>query len=170
MGRFAFVVLTTLVVLAADMPPARADVLTTIGDVTTGPGGSVQLPVSLSGTGNAVGGVQLDLLYPTAVFSLTNPSDPCALVSGRPGDVYTSLPSSPPPPSGMTRLRIIVLDTGGDSYGDGSLLTCGFTAASGAPLTTYNLDVEEYFVSDTVGNLLPASVDEGSIRLCSGCC
>ena len=62
---------------------AHAQVLSTqIGAVQGQPGTTGSVPITMSGGGGRVAGVQIDILYDSSAFSMANPS--CTAASGVP--------------------------------------------------------------------------------------
>ena len=117
------------------------------------------------------GDLDLDILFPTAVLEVTDPNNACTLASGQPGTMVTSLPDSPAPPAGQSRLRFIVLDLNGNHYADGALVTCSFQVKINAPRGTHTISGSQLGVSDGNGNLMSSSVTGGVLTIsCGGCC
>jgi hypothetical protein len=145
----------------------------TLGDKVSARGCSAAVPVKMSGVGGAVGGVQLDVLFPQSVFAFAS----CTLTAGLPGEMDATLVSDPTTPPGMQRLRIVVLNMNNSVYADGTLGTCAFSIPSSAALGTYQLqidgtnDVPE--VSDVQGSDFPWGVWTNStvtVNAFAGCC
>jgi len=134
-----------------------------IGYTTGAPGGQVQVPISMTGAGSGVAGFQLDLALPQGVLSPGDPTTACAVGSNVPGSV-----SSVGIPGGI---RLVVFDTGGRTYANGTLVTCTFTVAGGAASGTYPLDGSNLIVSDSNSNIVTSTATSGWVSVCTaGCC
>jgi len=145
----------------------------TLGDKVSARGCSATVPVTMSGGGDTVGGVQLDVLLPQNVFTFAS----CTLTTGLPGEMDASLVSDPTTPPGMQRLRIVVVNMNHSVYADGTLGTCAFSIPSSAALGTYQLQIDGTNdvpdVSDVQGNDLPWGVWTNStvtVNAFGGCC
>jgi hypothetical protein len=165
--------LTGVVVFAALLAAAqsaRAVIVLDIGDDSAPVNGVVLLPVTIAGASGPLGGAQLDILYPTAALSVPDPETACDLASGHPGSVVTAAPSSPPPPPGKQRLRVLVFDLQGGSFGNGELVRCRFTVKGTAQSGAYAVSGDGSAVSDPAGNALSSQVSGGTAIVCPGCC
>lgn len=134
-----------------------------IGSASGARGSNVTIPVSVTGGAGAVAATQLDILYPTNVLS--NPS--CVKASRLTNhSLSTSLPSTPPAPSGKTRLRTLITDlSAASTFTDGQIFSCTFTIKTTAPRGTHRITGERQRVSDSPGNELPAAVTNGSVTV-----
>lgn len=160
---------TLLALLAARS--AGATVALDLGDASGGRGDTIQVSVLMGGGGGAVKGVQLDILYPDAVLEVPDPNNACHVTSGQPGSAPTSMPASPAPPAGQSRLRFIAIDFGGGTYADGQLVTCSFRVKINAPTGTHTITGDQLRVSDGSGNVLPSTVTNGTLTIsCGACC
>jgi hypothetical protein len=132
-----------------------------VGSVLGSPGTTIAVPISLSGSANAVAAVQLDVLFNNAQLSLPTPNAACVIDSRLPQhSVHTSMPAA-------GRLRLIVVDLTGptDLLSDGTLATCSFQVAPGAPAGAYPLPGENAAASNAAGAPLAASIANGAIIL-----
>jgi Tol biopolymer transport system component len=142
-----------------------------VGSVTSFPGRTVTVPVSISG-GEEVATVQFDLLFDTAVLTIDNPGLACALDQRLVGDgrvLVAFRPQVPPAPPGKVRLRLAVLDLGFpiDSFGDGPILSCTFGVRPDAPLGTFELvdTPSRRQVADAVGNVFGNAFVPGTVTI-----
>lgn len=146
---------------------ALTTVIVDIGAGTGPRGGSASVPISISGGGGAVAGAQVDILFSQTAFSVANPSTNC-IVASRLASGYqisASLPTSPPPPAGKKRLRVIVLPDFDSVSGftDGLIATCTFQISTSAATGTHTLQGDRQEVSNTSGSAIGSTVDNGSI-------
>jgi hypothetical protein len=155
---FALFVLAALTTSRA----AVAGVTIGIGHGTGAPGGNVQVPISMTGAGSGVAGVQFDLALPPGVLAPADPTTACALVSNVPGTVNTvGIPGG---------IRLLLYDSGGRTYANGTLATCTFAVAVGAAFGTYPLDLGNLMVSDSNANVVTSTAAAGWASVCTGCC
>ncbi|MBI1817014.1 MAG: thrombospondin type 3 repeat-containing protein [Deltaproteobacteria bacterium] len=133
-----------------------------LGSGSASRGGSLTIPVSLTGGNGATSAAQVDLLFDAAAFS-----SPTCIIAARLASTHSAargLPSVPPAPAGMTRLRVLVADMNNSStFSDGDIATCTFQINASAPPGVYSLAGEGQVVSDALGNALPSTVTNGSI-------
>jgi hypothetical protein len=141
--------------------PLGVTITQQIGSASGARGSNVTIPVTLTGGGGTISATQLDILYDTAV--LGNPS--CVKASRLTNhSLSTSLPSSPPPPAGKTRLRTLIIDLNAAStFTDGQTFSCMFTIKTTAQPGTYPITGERQHVSDHAGNEPPSAVANGSV-------
>ncbi len=158
--------------LSASLPVAESDatfaalsstVTQQIGSASGARGSNITIPVSVTGGAGTVSATQLDVLYPTNVLS--NPS--CVKASRLANhSLSTALPSTPPAPSGKTRLRTLISDlSAASAFTDGQIFSCTFTIKTTAPTGTHSITGERQHVSDGPGNELPAAVTNGSVTV-----
>ena len=145
--------------------PARSVDLVVGADVTN-ENCAADVPLSISGGGGNTGGFKLDVQWDTASFTLPNPSDPCTLATGLPGQVFTQVdPADVPPQAGRSTLRVVLLDFGGGTYPDGVAVTCKFRPTAGTAGGLYVLDAVSPEASDPDGNALAATATDGEISV-----
>jgi hypothetical protein len=134
-----------------------------IGSASGARGANITIPVAVSGGAGSVSATQLDILYPTNV--LNNPS--CVKASRLSNhSLSTSLPNTPPAPSGKTRLRTLISDlSAASTFADGQIFSCTFTIKPSAPKGTHTISGERQHISDATGNELPAAVTNGSVTV-----
>jgi hypothetical protein len=141
-------------------------------------GGTVIIPVELATSPpNTAAALQFDILFSSAALAVPNPNVDCEIAS-RLGDhqIATSVPASPPPPSGSSRLRIVINPKfGGTSIEpieDGTILYCLFQVSQTASPGAYSLTSDVYEVVDVDSAVMSSSVTSGSVEvtsLCEGC-
>jgi hypothetical protein len=143
--------------------PLGVTITQQIGSASGARGSNVTIPVTLSGGGGTIAATQLDVNYPTAV--LMNPS--CVKAARLTNhSLSTSAPTSPPPPSGKTRLRTLIADLSTASpFTDGQLFSCTFTIKTNAPTGTHTIPGDLQVVSDHAGNEPPSVVTSGSVTV-----
>ncbi len=145
----------------------------TVGSVTGCRGALVQIPVTMSGSLEPAGGAQLDMLYDTAVLSVPNPTSPCTLdAAGMPaGSLKTSFPTSPPPPPGKARLRVLLVDTANlTTFGNGQLFRCQFQIKSDAPVGSSTVAGEKQLVGDADGEAFVTTISNGAVTVTTTGC
>jgi len=162
--RHPLVSILTLVVTSLMAGTATASVALTFGADVTPLNCDDAVPLSMTGSGGAVAGVQIDMLIPFPAFVPVG-DNPCTLGPGVAGTVTSALTTSPAPPAGMQRLRIIILDFGGATYADGLLATCKLRAATSTPTGTYVMTADGAMASDSSGNILPATGGNGEVTV-----
>jgi hypothetical protein len=154
--------------LLASPLSAMATTTLTIGSVSGSRGAMVVIPVTLSGGPGGYVGAQVDVLYPTAVLSVPNPTAPCTLTApGLPASALkTSFPTSPPAPSGKRRLRLAVIDTANRTpFGNGAWVSCTFQILSNAPLGGSTVAGQLQVVNDAAARKLPSGVVNGVVTV-----
>ncbi len=150
----------------------------TIGNGQNVVGGTVPIPISLTAaSGYQIGGLQLDILVPTAWVSIS-PADDCELDSSiNAGQIslVASMVTSPPPTAGTERMRLLVMPVlGGTGFSvlpQGTVATCTFTihSTAAAPGSTFVVG-ERGGASSTLGvSVSPVGVNHGVIQVCPGC-
>lgn len=178
MQRLGWWVATALLAGAAcgSRPVWASGVDLTLGSEVTAQGCTKAVPLTMSGGDGGVGGVEIDMLFPQAVFSLIDTNNPCTLQPGLPGQVSAALVADPPAPPGMQRLRIVVLDMQNGVYPDGTLASCTLKVAPAAAVGAYQVQIgtdEPPTVADVQGSELPWGVWTNStitVNAASGCC
>ena len=136
----------------------------------TGPrGGSATVPINITGGGGAVAGAQVDILFSQTAFSISNLSTSCTIASRLQSthQVSASLPTTPAPPAGKKRLRVIVLPSFSSVGGftDGVIASCVFQISASATPGTYALTAERQEASNSSGTTIGSTVDNGSITI-----
>ena len=143
-----------------------------IGTGSAIPGASVTIPISVVGSAGMMAGVQVDVLYDDAVFSITPNSD-CTIASrlSSTHQFGASSPATPSAPAGKKRLRILVYSRFDSilTFTDGLVANCTFQISATGPPGSYVLDGERQQASDTAGNILTLQAQDGSITVCGGC-
>jgi len=159
--RNLIVPLVVLTAVAASRGAAVAGLTIGIGVVTTTPGALVQVPISMTGAGSGIGGLQLDLALPQ-VLTVSDPTTACALPPNVPGEVDTaSVPGG---------IRLLLFDRQGKAYANSTLVTCTFAVAGDAPWGGYTLNGSNLMVSDSNGSVVTSTVAAGRVSVCTGCC
>jgi hypothetical protein len=140
-----------------------------VGTASGPPGAAVQLPISISGGGGLVAGVQVDLLYD---IDDLDPYFDCVL-SARLGSrtVAAEFVSVPAPPAGMRRLRVVVLPSFSSiaPFTDGEVAVCTFDISGSAVPGAIAVQAAVTGASDANGIPFPTVGDAGSITVCGGC-
>lgn len=114
-------------------------------------------------------GVQIDLLIPDRVLSV--PENPtCRFFSGSANDethdLRARVVTTPAPPRGRTRLRVMMHpdfvkaseDGIVSAVANGNLFLCNFKIKEDAPLGPYSVLAELGVVSDAEGNQVPVTI------------
>ncbi len=147
-----------------------------IGDGATIVGGTAPIAISLDAFPPAIGGLKVDVLFPNDSLSI-DPATDCTLdPSLNPAliTVAASLTTTPTPPAGNDRMRVIVFPppggTGQAGIPNGVVVNCNFTVKASAPPGMVSLVGELEEVSTTLGDqVLPTGVWGGEITICPGC-
>lgn len=154
-----------------------------IGAATGVPGQTVAITVNISG-GGEIATAQMDLLFDTAVLSISDPDHPesACVVDQRLRSTeqsFTFLPQQPGAPAGKDRLRLFVADLALcsddltstlDAFGEGPLLTCTFRIKPNAPLGVSALTGQRLNVGDARGNEFGALSVPGSVTVVAQPC
>jgi hypothetical protein len=132
-----------------------------VESATALPGGSVVVPISITGLPVLATGVQLDLGFAPSVFaSLECDAHPRLL--GR--TFGYSFPGEPSLPPHLDAIRLAVYDPGANaSITDGPVFSCKFDLLPGVAPGSYELWPHRTAVSDVTGRELPHGVSGGSI-------
>jgi len=161
--RSRIVQLVVAMLAVAFGQPALASVTIDIGSATAAPSGSVQVPIAMAGATGGAGGAQVDVLFPQAELTVSDPSTACVPSSGVPGAVSAAMVVP-------GRLRLILWNDTGAHYNDGTLMTCTFAVASDAAAGAYSVTGTGLVVSSTTGGNLGATLEPGTVTVCTGCC
>lgn len=158
----------SLLTLAVTVLPrdAMAGVSLILGEDITAPECPLTIPIEIRGAEASIPGVQLDILYPSALFTFQN----CTMASGVAGNVDAAVTTVVPPPLGKTRLRVILRSDA--FFTDGQLATCTFTTATGAAEGSYDILADLPVASGPTGGQegVAAFSTSATIVAPSGCC
>lgn len=156
--RVALVLAAALVPCAAGAGPAPAPVMINCNEVTTTPGGTASLEVSLQREGEAlVAGTQNDLRYPSS-FSINADAD-CTINPdiGPDSSVGKQLfASNPPEEENLARVIIVALDNE-TIIPPGLLYTCILHVESSTPEGRYEIENIDIIASSPTGERIPVS-------------
>jgi hypothetical protein len=149
------------VVLGCWSVQASAAVMVTIGDATGDPGSDVDVTVSLSGAPDNVATVQLDVLFPNTILSIS-PQDDCSLAERLAGALsfYAFQPVF-----GRARFLVIDLQFPSVPISDGDLFTCTFRILPQASTSPADLIGDRLEVGDDLAMPIPASVEDGLVTV-----
>jgi len=156
--RVALVLAAALVPCAAGAEPTPAPVMINCNEVTTTPGGTASVEVSLQREGEAlVAGTQNDLHYPSS-FSISADSD-CTINPdiGPDSSVKKQLFASNPPEEENTARVIIVALDNENIIPSGLLYTCNLHVESSTPEGRYEIENVNIIASSPTGDRLPVT-------------
>lgn len=116
----------------------------------------VEVPVTLApGAGEAVAGMQFDVVYAAGIFPEAHAeAGPVAVAAGK--LVFWSAPES-------GRLRVIVAGLNQEAMGEGVAVRLVFSVSEDAPENAYLLVLENVLLSDPGGRSVPAQPANGAI-------
>lgn len=153
----------------------------TVGTSAGDRGGTATITVNVSsppGATNVWAGMQMDIVYDTAKLSL-DPDVHCQQDARFPttdgfGVFFQAANvTSPPPPTGKKRLRVLLFESAvlheGQGWTDGPAFSCTFNLASNAPLGNAALTPEAIEVIEDDTDLVSTTGAPGYITICSGC-
>lgn len=144
-----------------------------IGSACGVPGAAVTVPISVSGGEGFVAGAQVDILFENALFFVNDPATQCTLATRLSGTHRheAAFADAVPAPPGMSRLRVLVLPSGGSitPFTDGEIARCTFQIDEGAAPGTYTLPADRAGSGDAAGNGFNTSGSSGSITVAGGC-
>lgn len=159
--------------LFGSTPPigAASGIVIAVTDTTASAPGAATFTVTLSGVaaeGVQANNAQVDVLFDTTIFAVPATGSAACTIDPRLASLThtETLPSSPPVPAGMRRLRLNVIDLGNSgSVTDGTLYTCTFQVLGTAPLGTTTLQATNQNVGDTAGDSLASSTVNGTVTV-----
>jgi Tol biopolymer transport system component len=139
-----------------------------LGMINGIPGQFVDLNVSTA-LGGDVTTVQTDVLFDDTILQLQNPATDCKIAPRIASThlPFAFLPSVPPTPLDITRLRLMALDLMFplDTFGPGSVLSCRFRIQPTAAPGSSQLGSERSEVGDSQGNPFGTTVVNGQVTV-----
>jgi len=140
----------------------------TVGAVSGAPGDSVTVPIDLSGGQGQVASAQLDLLFDPTAVNIADPGSACAKDPRLTEHVFSAVfTDSPPPPTGLKRLRLFVGDITPPvaTFDDGRIATCTFQVQSNAVGTQSVLAADRLNVGDAHGDVFGSQAVTGGVSI-----
>jgi hypothetical protein len=140
----------------------------TVGSTTSTEGGTATISVDMSGGQNEASTAQIDLLFDPAVLEVDSASSACAKDARLTAQIFSAtLPSTPPPPPGLQRLRLFVGDITPPvaTFADGPLFRCTFRVKSGAVGATTTLGADLLNVGDFRGDVFGSRAVVGGVTI-----
>ena len=131
-------------------------------------GNTATVSVDLSGGQGQVATAQLDLLFDPSVLTVGDPATACVKDPRLTEEVLsTSLPTTPPAPAGLQRLRIFIGDLTAPiaTFADGRIVTCTFQIASGAAAAQAIAAGDRLNVGDAVGDVFGSQAVSGGVSI-----
>ena len=149
------VILAALLILAVSALPVQAATLD-LGSVEGSSGGSVTLPVTLSG-GNGIAATSVDISYDAAV--LANPrAEIGKAAKSADKEIHSNTPSK-----GVFRVGVLGVNL--NEIPDGQVATVTFDVLSSAPSGKIIVLSNSPSASDTKGNALTMSGSNGEVKI-----
>ena len=140
----------------------------TIGSAAATSGGSATVAIDLSGGQGEVATAQLDILFDPSVLQIADPGSACVKDSRLTQHVMSAtLPSIPPAPAGLQRLRLFIGDLTPPvaAFADGPIATCTFQVAANAAANGMVLSADRLNVGDTHGDLFGSQAISGGLSI-----
>lgn len=138
----------------------------TVGAVAGAPGDTVTVPIDLGGGQGEVATAQMDLLFDPNVMTIADPENPCTKDARLTEHVFSALTTnSPPPPTGLQRLRLFVGDITPPvaTFDDGRIATCTFQLKAGAMAAS--LTADRLNVGDAHGDVFGSQAVTGGVSI-----
>ena len=142
-----------------------------VGQGSAAPGGSIDIPIYMAGSGNNVAGVQMNLTWDGGCMAINQGSGSSAQCKSNPAtgkNVQTSIGKAPcgGNPNCMTAFFLSISDP--SPIPDGLLFACTFTVSSAPSSTSCTIGISNVIAAEPKGGRVAVTANGGAVYVSGG--